>query len=116
MICHLNDSFLVGLGERRVSSEVDFVKRTLVKWIALYAPTPWPHGVPTRPEVDQEGGGGTKPTQFERDAEQLESVVDRFRRTEHFEAHHPIFGRLTTAEWQRWGYLHFDHHLRQFGV
>jgi hypothetical protein len=28
---------------------------------------------------------------------------------------HPIFGRMTEAEWMRWGYLHTDHHLRQFG-
>jgi len=27
----------------------------------------------------------------------------------------PIFGPLTRAEWLRWGYLHADHHLRQFG-
>jgi len=31
-------------------------------------------------------------------------------------AAHPLFGRLTTAEWGRWGYRHMDHHLRQFGV
>jgi Protein of unknown function (DUF1569) len=28
---------------------------------------------------------------------------------------HPIFGRMTEEEWMRWGYLHVDHHLRQFG-
>lgn len=28
---------------------------------------------------------------------------------------HPIFGRLSPAAWLRWGYLHTDHHLRQFG-
>jgi len=28
---------------------------------------------------------------------------------------HPIFGQMTRAEWLRWGYLHTDHHLRQFG-
>ena len=29
---------------------------------------------------------------------------------------HPIFGALSRAAWLRWGYLHVDHHLRQFGV
>ena len=29
---------------------------------------------------------------------------------------HPIFGRMSEAEWLRWGYLHTDHHLRQFGA
>jgi hypothetical protein len=28
----------------------------------------------------------------------------------------PLFGELTPYQWLRWGYLHADHHLRQFGV
>jgi len=28
----------------------------------------------------------------------------------------PIFGDMSEAEWMRWGYLHCDHHLRQFGA
>ena len=28
---------------------------------------------------------------------------------------HPYFGAMTRAEWLRWGWLHADHHLRQFG-
>jgi hypothetical protein len=29
---------------------------------------------------------------------------------------HPIFGPMSAAAWMRWGYLHADHHLRQFGL
>jgi hypothetical protein len=29
---------------------------------------------------------------------------------------HPIFGRMSEAAWLRWGWLHADHHLRQFGA
>jgi hypothetical protein len=29
---------------------------------------------------------------------------------------HPIFGAMSERAWLRWGYLHMDHHLRQFGV
>jgi hypothetical protein len=29
---------------------------------------------------------------------------------------HPMFGRLTTNEWNVWGFRHADHHLRQFGL
>jgi hypothetical protein len=29
---------------------------------------------------------------------------------------HPIFGALSQKGWLRWGYLHMDHHLRQFGA
>ena len=28
---------------------------------------------------------------------------------------HPIFGPMRPKDWLRWGYLHADHHLRQFG-
>jgi hypothetical protein len=26
-----------------------------------------------------------------------------------------MFGPMTEKDWMRWGYLHADHHLRQFG-
>jgi hypothetical protein len=29
---------------------------------------------------------------------------------------HPVFGKMSEAAWLRWGYLHMDHHLRQFGA
>jgi hypothetical protein len=29
---------------------------------------------------------------------------------------HPLFGRMSDADWLRWAYLHADHHLRQFGA
>src|SRR2546423_7752954 len=66
MFCHLGDSFLTVLGERPAASKDTLLSRTLVKWIALHTPLPWPHGVPTMPEVDQ-NVGGTKPVEFERD-------------------------------------------------
>ncbi len=28
---------------------------------------------------------------------------------------HPMFGPMMETDWMRWGYLHADHHLRQFG-
>lgn len=71
--------------------------------------------VKTMPEVDQEIGG-TKPVEFERDKRELEALIEQFAQDTSADLQpHPIFGRLSTAEWQRWGYLHMDHHLRQFG-
>ena len=29
---------------------------------------------------------------------------------------HPFFGAMSPNQWLRWGYLHTDHHLRQFGA
>jgi hypothetical protein len=91
MICHLSDSFRSRLGEKKNSSVSNVFTRTVMKWGALYAPLPWPHGIKTMPEMDQEIGG-TPPDDFERDRD------------------------MSEAEWMRWGYLHCDHHLRQFGL
>src|SRR5580693_9645315 len=70
MVCHLNDSFLAVMGEKQVSTATGPFQRTVVKWVALYAPFPWPKGVPTRPEMDQ-FAGGSEPSEFERDNKAL---------------------------------------------
>jgi hypothetical protein len=116
-VCHLSDSFRSALGEREVRFTGTLFQRTLVKWVALQAPLQWPHGVKTRPEVDQEKGG-TRPVEFEADVRELETLVERFTHPAQIPRPNPhsIFGTLTEAEWLRWGYLHMDHHLRQFGT
>ncbi|MGD0295939.1 MAG: DUF1569 domain-containing protein [Bryobacteraceae bacterium] len=117
MLCHLNDSFLAVMGEKYVSPASGPLQRTVVKWVALYTPIPWPKGVPTRPEMDQLIGG-TMPVEFERDQKALVTVIERFSNPKrNFEwSPHPIFGNMPDPAWLRWGYRHTDHHLRQFGV
>ena len=80
----------------------------LIKRVALYLPIHWPHGVPTRPENDQETGG-TKPTEFaagEGRARAGRALVDRLTRAQkrfqqvgviHFSVRCRIADRL------RWG-------------
>jgi hypothetical protein len=115
MVCHLGDSFLAVLGERPASSKETWLSRTVVKWIALHTSLPWPHGVPTRPEVDQQIGG-TKPVEFERDRQKVVDLIGRFVEPDTRCGRHPGFGAMTREEWMLWGYGHVDHHLRQFGV
>ena len=43
-VCHLSDSFLAVTGQRPASSASGPLQRTVIKWIALYAPLKWPHG------------------------------------------------------------------------
>jgi hypothetical protein len=115
MICHLSDSFLAVTGQRHASSASGPLQRTVIKWIALYAPITWPRDVQTRPEVDQEAGG-TRPSNFAADMTQLEMLVELITtRTGCFGPTHPIFGPMSETDWMRWAYLHMDHHLRQFG-
>lgn len=115
MICHLRDSYCVALGVKTASPATGMLQRTLVKWISLWVPVHWIKGYPTRPELEQ-GNGGSAPTEFAADHKALQVVLTRFCDTLP-EPHcpHPVFGQMKAAEWARWGYLHADHHLRQFG-
>ena len=116
MVCHLSDSFRMVTREKAVSHAAGPLDRTIVKWIALYLPLRWPPGIRTRPEIDQLLGG-TRPIDFAADLAQLGVLVELIT------AHpknldrqlHPVFGPMSAAAWLRWGYLHMDHHLRQFG-
>jgi len=119
MICHLRDAFLMGTPGVPVSDASHLANRTIVKWIALYVPAPWPRGrIKTRPEIDQVLGGGTTPAQFAGDIAALVALLEAVASDPRFfdGRRHPIFGRLSRTAWLRWGYLHVDHHLRQFGA
>ena len=117
MICHLADACRMALGDKPVRDVSSLPGRTVIKWIALYQPWPWPPGFVTRPEIDQ-SIGGTCPTTFAADLDTLGALMRRladvprgFRWPPH-----PVFGPLSWSEWMRWAYLHTDHHLRQFGA
>lgn len=116
MICHLNDSFKGVIGEKPVTLKVNILGKTVVKYLALYVPIPWPKGIQTMPEIDQEKGG-TPPKEFEKDHKELKSFIERVtkEKKDFTWKQHPIFGEMTEQDWQRWAYLHIDHHLRQFG-
>ena len=117
MVCHLADSCRMATGQMPVSASPALHQRTVVKWIALYLPLPWPSGIPTKPEIDQEIGG-TCPSDFAADVATLEALTASMcAADEHFSwPAHPIFGRMSAALWLRWAYRHMDHHLRQIGV
>jgi len=115
MVCHLNDAFRMATGELPVKCSPTRRQRTLIKWIAIHLPVRWPSGFMTAPEIDQEIGG-TSPADFAAELADLERRVESIaaRRGASWPMH-PIFGRMSEAEWLRWAYLHVDHHLRQFG-
>jgi len=116
-ICHLSDALRMSLNERPVAP-IRGSMGPLIRFVALSLPLPWPRGrIKTVPEVEQ-GVGGTPPGDFERDRTELLELVARFCAAppNRFCPTHPIFGAMTTDRWKRWGYLHMDHHLRQFGV
>jgi len=117
-VCHLSDSFRAVMGRMPVSAASTPLTKTVIKWIALYAPLRWPPGYRTRPELDQVAGGGTAPSAFDRDVLDLAALVEEVTAADRsftWEAH-PVFGSMSQSDWMRWAYLHMDHHLRQFGA
>jgi len=118
MVCHVGDAYRMALARKAVEDASTLLDRTLVKWIALYAPLRWPPGIRTRPEIDQRNGEGTPPRDFETDVAEAGELLDALVSDgPGLEGRaHPVFGVLSRAAWLRWGYRHADHHLRQFGV
>jgi Protein of unknown function (DUF1569) len=117
MVCHLADWSRMVLGQKPVSGRSGPLRRTALKWFALYAPVPWPPGIVTSVELDQERDG-TRPVEFAADLAQAETLLGVVTAPSRSLARppHPVFGPMSDAEWLRLGYLHTDHHLRQFGA
>jgi hypothetical protein len=116
MIRHLRESFLSVMGEGEVVLAKVPLPRGLMRWLALDFPRPWPQGVPTMPEVDQVLKAAPEETRFPADVAALQELVERISGGGTAWRPHPFFGVMTDAQWMRWGWLHMDHHFRQFGV
>jgi hypothetical protein len=117
MICHCADACRMACGQAMPADFGSVMTRSVVKWIALYAPMRWPTGIKTVPEFDQRTAG-TPPGDFAADVATLERLLGQIRRRDVGARwpRHPIFGRMSQRAWLRWAYLHMDHHLRQFGA
>jgi hypothetical protein len=85
----------------------------VAKQLALYEPKPWRPGLKTIRELEP-GQPGTLPVDFVADKADLLVEMERFRASVDT-PDHAFLGAMTRADWLRWGYLHADHHLRQFG-
>jgi hypothetical protein len=113
MVRHLNCAYEAALGDRVVSA-VPGPPTWLLRFAALYTPTRWPQGIPTTPElirVLEEECSLTFAELVNEAIGKMETVASGVR----WQSIHPMFGRMSAKDWMRWGYLHADHHLRQFG-
>lgn len=117
MVCHLADWSRMILGQKPVRHRSGPLQRTALKWFVLYVPLPWPHGIHTSTELDQDQDG-TRPIDFATDLAQTEALLELVTAPTRSPDRqpHPVFGPMSDAEWLRLGYLHTDHHLRQFGA
>ncbi len=115
-LCHLSDAFRPALGELDPPEFRVFGLRGAVpKWFALSAPLPWPHGIRGPAQVDPRKLGA-KPGSFDSDRARTVAMTRRLIAEASDDRAHPMFGPMTRGDWLRWGWLHLDHHLRQFGL
>ncbi len=117
MIRHLNDGFKLYMGRLAVRDPGFPYPSRILKLGSLWVPIPWPRGFRTPPELDQQGMS-VAPDEFEQDVDELNRLVKEFsRKARDFQwPCHPYLGKMSEVEWMRLGYLHADHHLRQFGA
>jgi len=60
---------------------------------------------------NQAGGVAADVNELRRLEARFSTPPRDFKRTPH-----PFFGEMSERDWMKWGWLHMDHHLRQFGV
>ena len=114
MICHLRGAFRVAIGDLPSAPIHMSIPPEVIKTMALWTPVPWRKNFETVPVLKR----GTPTMQvgfFEVDRADILVELERFCRPEQVRVDHSFFGPMSFVDWMRWGYLHTDHHLRQFG-
>jgi hypothetical protein len=113
-VCHVRQAYCWALSGTPGTLPFKLpVPQAVIKKIALHAPVRWRSGLKTVVELEP-GQPGTIPSDFAADKASLLTEIERFRANIDAPPH-AFFGTMTRADWLRWGYLHADHHLRQFG-
>jgi len=113
MICHIRGAFLMAMGEIDSGPMRLILPRAIMKLVALRSPIPWSKNFGTVSALKQRSPA-VLVSSFPTDRESALAALDRFCHLEQRRVDHPFMGTMSFREWMRWGYLHTDHHLRQF--
>ncbi len=110
MLCHVADQLRVATGAIIGRHRDTLMRRTLVKWVVVHSSMRAPPGkVQTVPEMLS-----TAPTTWDADMATCVRLIKEVGLGK-ANGRHPAFGQLSSKEWGRIAWKHFDHHLRQFG-
>ncbi len=111
-VLHLRGAFAMAIGERKVRPLPGPLPMAVTKYLALRVPMRWPKNLQTVTELRQMQASSMS---FDEEKREMLEAYGRFLRMEENSNDHPMLGRMSPWDWMRWGYLHTDHHLRQFG-
>jgi hypothetical protein len=111
MLCHLNDSLRIALGDVPCKPTHNLISRTLGKALVVNTDLKPPRGkIKTAPEML-----ASRPAAWDADLATCLQLVERVAAGK-AGAVHPAFGPLTPEEWGRMSWKHMNHHLEQFGA
>ena len=114
MVGHLGCACEAALGERTVASVKIAVPPAVMKFMALRSGLRWAKNIQTTAEMKQ-GIAETPEGAFEVLRQVAIERIKSLASGAQLAPSHPFFGAMSVEDWLRWGYLHADHHLRQFG-
>jgi hypothetical protein len=114
MICHLRGAFRMAMGDIPSAPVAVPMPRAMLKAIALWAPMPWQKNFQTVAALKR-GTPAMQVRLFAADKAETLAELNRFCQPAQLRVDHALFGTMSAGEWMRWGFLHTDHHLRQFG-
>jgi hypothetical protein len=111
MLAHTQQPLKVALGEHNCKG--NFLIRTLSIFFKsnLYNDKPFAKNLPTDKTFKI-----ADTRDFQKEKENLVSMISVFSPERLTERPHPVFGPLTHEQWSKSQWKHLDHHLQQFGV
>jgi hypothetical protein len=113
MVRHLICAYEIALGER-VVEPVEGPVPVVMKFVALRSGLRWPKNIQTVPELKRAIGEHSD-VEFNVLLLAVIESMEAVAKGPKYAPSHPMFGPMSPEDWMRWGYLHADHHLRQFG-
>ncbi len=113
MMAHVRQAYVLNSVAREAALVDVPMPRGLFKFLALGMPVRWPKTTQTVPALKREAMPPAD--DFDLEHGRLRASLEGFLGYGNNTGNHPMFGAMRHRDWMRWGYLHADHHLRQFG-
>ena len=112
MLAHCADALRMSLGDLPCAPKnAPIARLALTKWL-FFNVIPFPKNAPTAKELRARA-----PLAWNDERAELIALIRRVAGAgaKHPWPDHPLFGRLSGAQWGQLAHKHLDHHLRQFG-
>ncbi len=113
MVAHLCDAMRMARGDLAVKPKnMPLLRWYPIKMLVIYV-LPFPKNAPTAREIISR-----TPDDFNAEVSAAKALIERNAAdiASLPEVDHPVFGKMSRADWGALGHRHIDHHLRQFGV